>query len=123
MLLKYFDENSSVQLKFELDLSNVTEVVGPKGPSASVKFNKVFFRMEDWCTLMTLPLSEVERPMGVKFTSYNLIIGSIRTTRRTNTMKEKHDFKGKTNMRIWRRSMAKRKARDKKVLEDSGENS
>ena len=43
MLLKYFDENSSVQLKFELDLSNVTEVVRPKGLSASVKFNKVSF--------------------------------------------------------------------------------
>ena len=25
--------------------------------------------MEDWCTLMTLPLSEVLRPMGFKFTN------------------------------------------------------
>ena len=25
--------------------------------------------MEDWCTLMTLPLSEVIRPMGSKFSN------------------------------------------------------
>ena len=40
MLLKYFDENSSVLLKFELDLSNVTEVLCPMG----FKFTNCFFR-------------------------------------------------------------------------------
>ena len=34
--------------------------------------------MEDWCTLMTLPLSDVQRPMGSKFTNCFIVSMSSR---------------------------------------------
>ena len=59
--------------------------------------------MEDWCTLMTLPLSDVQRPMGSKFTNCFIVSMSSRdfgwgSSEEGEQEQEKHDFKGKTNL-------------------------
>ena len=62
--------------------------------------------MEDWCTLMTLPLSDVQRPMGSKFTNCFIVSmssrdfgwGSSEQELQEELQQEKHDFKGKTNL-------------------------
>ena len=64
--------------------------------------------MVDWSTLMTLPLSDVQRPMGSKFTDCFIVSMSSRDfgwgvseqlqqqEQQEQQREEKHDFKGKT---------------------------
>ena len=55
--------------------------------------------MEDWCTLMTLPLSKVQHPMGSKFTNCFIVSMSSRDlgwggSEERAEQQKKHYFKG-----------------------------